>query len=163
MDRRDFLKNAGRCAVLAALAGGGALLLKRSVKAGAPQIDTDACKTCGGCATYCVRKPSAVKAVNRYGQCSYCTFCYGHVQDDMKTKVCPVDAIQRRRISEFEFEYTVDEAKCIGCGKCVARCQSHGAKSLVLQVRGRLCEKCNRCTIVANCPYKAIRETETPA
>jgi electron transport complex protein RnfB len=81
----------------------------------------------------------------------------------MKTKVCPVDAIGRRRISEFEFEYTVDEEKCIGCGKCVKRCWSHGNKSLTLQVRGKYCKECNRCRIVANCPYGAIRTTEQRA
>ncbi len=163
IDRRTFFKTAGRCAVLAALAGGGALLLRRSARAGVPQIDPAKCKSCGGCSTLCVLKPSAVKAVNNFKECGYCVNCYGQVQDDTKTKVCPVDAVQRRQISEFEFEYTIDEAKCIGCGACVKRCREHGNKSLSLQVRGTRCRECNRCGIVARCPHAAIGTAEWKA
>ena len=163
MDRREFFKNAGRCAVLAALAGGGGLLLRRSARAGVPQVDPAKCRQCGGCEKYCVRTPSAVKCVNNFKDCGYCVYCYGMVLDDTKTKVCPVDAIKRRQVGEFEFEYTIDEDKCTGCGKCVERCWKLGNKSFSLQVRGKLCRECNRCRISARCPHSAIAALPSPS
>ena len=161
MDRRTFCKNTGRWAVLAALAGGAGMLLKRAAGTGVPLINPDACKSCGGCTKFCILKPSAVKAVNDFGPCGYCVYCYGYFPDhphkNPNARVCPTGALQRRKVGQFEYEYTIAEEKCIGCGACVKRCREHGNKSLQLMVRGRLCRECNRCRIVANCPNSAIR------
>ena len=140
------------------------MFAKRSVKAGIPWIDPAKCQTCGRCAPACSTPGSAVKCVNDFTTCSYCTYCYGYYPDDPTSnpdgRVCPTGALKRRRISEFEYEYTVDEATCTGCGECVKRCVALGNKSMRLEVRGRLCLECNRCGVIIACPNKAARQIE---
>lgn len=160
INRRRLLINAGRLAVLAGLACGGAALLRRAVRSQTAQIDPQKCKFCGGCSRLCVRQTSAVKAVNDFEPCGYCVYCYGYYPDDPhknpNARICPTGALKRRKVSQFEYEYTIDESVCIGCGKCVKRCWEHGNKSLKLMVRGQYCLECNRCRIVAKCPHGAI-------
>ncbi len=78
--------------------------------------------------------------------------------------ICPQDAIARRVVGEVDlgdpynnfFEYTIDEAKCNGCGLCVEACKPPmGNASLRLEVRHNLCLDCNQCAIAPNCPPKA--------
>lgn len=169
MDRREFCRHIGRGALLTALLGGGGLLLRRAVRGGIYQIDPEKCRSgdCGLCKVNCVRKPSAVKAVNDFEACGYCVYCYGYFPDnpekDPKARVCPTGALKRKKVGEFEYEYVVNEAECVGCGLCVLRCREHGHASLSLQVRGRLCRECNHCEISARCPNQAIARRERPS
>ena len=162
MDRREFCRRLGGGALLGVLLGGGGLMLRRAVRSGIYQIDPEKCQSgeCGRCKINCVRKPSAVKAVNDFEACGYCVYCYGYFPDrpdkDPNARVCPTGALKRKRVGEYEYEYTVNEEECVGCGKCVKRCRDHGHASLSLQVRGHLCKECNRCEIAARCPSEAI-------
>ena len=126
------------------------------------QIDPDQCTQCGRCETECILKPSAVKCVHQYESCGYCLFCSGYYHDNRasfdtagENLRCPTDAIIRRYIEDPYFEYTIDEDKCVGCGKCVKGCKSFGNGSLFLQVRRGLCKNCNQCRIAAVCPSNA--------
>lgn len=132
------------------------------------QINPDKCTFCGKCATACVRKPSAVKAVNDQKKCSFCVVCYGHIIDqDIDSskidshgkRVCPNDAVSRRHYSggpDGCFIYTIDDKRCIGCGKCAKRCNGYGTKSMFLLIRPDLCLGCNECAIADACPSHAI-------
>ena len=71
--------------------------------------------------------------------------------------MCPTGAIQRRFIEEPYFEYTIDEALCTGCGKCVKGCSSFGNGSLFLQIQQELCLQCNECAIAKVCVSGAIQ------
>ena len=42
--------------------------------------------------------------------------------DDPKNLVCAPGAIIRRKVGDVQYEYTIDEAKCNGCGKCAEVC-----------------------------------------
>ncbi len=77
---------------------------------------------------------------------------------------CPTDAIKRKYIEDPYFEYTIDEAACIGCGKCVKGCAAFGNGSLFLQIRQGLCKQCNQCRIAEICPSHAVVRVpaETP-
>jgi len=132
------------------------------------QIDPDKCSSCGLCETACVRKPSAVKAVNDQKKCSYCVVCYGHItnknidSDQIESKgerVCPVDAVKRRNYSggnDGYFTYKIDHSLCTGCGKCSSSCDEHGSQSMFLLIRPDLCLGCNECNIALHCPDQAI-------
>jgi electron transport complex protein RnfB len=61
-----------------------------------------------------------------------------------------------RHGDERFFEYTIDEQKCIACGKCVAGCRLMNG-SLYLQVRHDRCVNCNECAIAVACPAQAFR------
>ena len=96
--------------------------------------------------------------------CGYCDLCFGffdleHSRRDSgaENQVCPTGAITRTFITDPYFEYTVDPALCIGCGKCVKGCETFGNGSLFLQVRHDICENCNECSIAAACPSDAFR------
>ena len=52
---------------------------------------------------------------------------------------------------------SVDEALCVGCGKCVKGCALFGNGSLYLQVKQDLCVHCNECAIAKACPGDAYR------
>ena len=126
------------------------------------QIDPDKCTQCGRCETECILKPSAVKCVHQYESCGYCLFCSGYYHDNRagfdtagENLRCPTDAIIRTYIEDPYFEYTIDENKCVGCGKCVKGCKAFGNGSLFLQVRHGLCKQCNQCRIAAVCPSNA--------
>ena len=127
------------------------------------QIDPAKCTQCGRCETECILKPSAVKCVHQYESCGYCLFCSGYYHDNRanfdtagENLRCPTDAIIRRYIEDPYFEYTIDEARCVGCGKCVKGCKAFGNGSLFLQIRHGLCKQCNQCRIAAVCPSKAF-------
>ena len=132
------------------------------------RIDPKKCTFCGLCETACVRKPSAVKAVNDQKKCSYCVACYGHLKDlhvssemiqSKGVRVCEHDAVIRKPYSggkDGYHLYTIDDAKCTACGKCAKRCNKLGTKSMFLILRPDLCLGCNRCSIAAVCPENAV-------
>ncbi len=132
------------------------------------RINPEKCTFCGLCETACVRKPSAVKAVNDQKKCSYCVACYGHISElsvaseliqSQGVRVCAHDAVRRVEFSggkDGYHLYTIDDAKCTACGKCTKRCNQLGTKSMFLIIRPDLCLGCNRCTIAAVCPEGAI-------
>lgn len=132
------------------------------------QIDPEKCRYCGLCETACVRKPSAVKALNDTKKCSNCVVCYGHITDTHidsdkidsdGERVCPVNAVTRINFSggaDGMFLYVQDPDLCIGCSQCVKRCNEHGTKSMFLVIRPDLCLSCNECAISVACPEKAI-------
>jgi electron transport complex protein RnfB len=132
------------------------------------QIDPEKCLYCGLCETACVRKPSAVKALNDQKKCSNCVVCYGHITnlkidsdkiDSEGEKVCPYNAVERRNFSggvDGMFLYSNDPKNCVGCAKCVKRCNEHGSKSMFLVIRPDLCLGCNECAIARACPHGAI-------
>lgn len=132
------------------------------------QIDPDKCLSCGLCETTCVRKPSAVKAVNDTKKCSNCVVCYGHITDthidsdkieSQGERVCPNEAVMRENFSggvDGMFLYSNDPKRCTGCGKCTDRCNTYGTKSMFLVIRPDLCLGCNECSIAVACPHDAI-------
>lgn len=132
------------------------------------RINLDRCTFCGKCETACVRKPSAVKAVNDPVKCSYCVACYGHLSDltvssdhidDQGRRVCPYDAVRREEFcggQDGYHHYTIDPDRCTACGLCTKRCNDLGTKSMFLVIRPDLCIGCNRCSIAAVCPDHAI-------
>lgn len=175
--RRKSLETASHLLGIAALGGAVARIFSPPSKDAefiaqgrrfAWQIDPEKCQYCGACETACVRKPSAVKALNDPRKCSNCVVCYGHIADskidsdkiDSEGKrVCPVGAVERKNFSggvDGMFLYTQDPKKCVGCGKCVKRCNEHGTKSMFLVIRPDLCLGCNECAIAVACPYDAI-------
>ena len=175
--RRTHLKQAGHL-LGAALLGGSAWRIASPPDEEAEfiaqhrrfawQVDPEKCLYCGICETACVRKPSAVKAVNDQKKCSNCVVCYGHItnskidSDRIESegeRVCPVDAVVRENFSggvDGMFLYSNDPKKCVGCAKCVKRCNEHGTKSMFLVIRPDLCLGCNECAISVACPHDAI-------
>jgi len=163
--RRRFLRNGFYGGCLAGL-GATAGFLAGKARAGETvwQIDPNICIACGNCEDYCVLEDSAVKCVQNFEICGYCEYCPGyHVPDareldsGAENELCPTGAIKRRFIEEPYFEYTVDEALCVACGKCVKGCAAFGNGSLVLQVRHDRCLNCNECAIAAACPSGAFK------
>jgi electron transport complex protein RnfB len=167
MERRRFLRTLG-----ALLAGGGLLAVSGAAarKAGMAQgdaywqIDPDRCTQCGRCETHCVLPVSAVKCFHANRVCGYCDLCGGYYRSNVKelntaaeNLMCPTGAIARRYVEEPYFEYTINEALCNGCGKCVKGCTSFGNGSLYLQINRALCTDCNECKIARVCPSDAIR------
>jgi electron transport complex protein RnfB len=177
MDRRKFIQRGGQF-VGAAVLGGAAwrVFAGKDPESEFSQptgpyvwrINQEKCTYCGLCETACVRKPSAVKAVNDQTKCSYCVGCYGHLADfniaselidSQGVKVCPYNAVIRKEFTggkDGYFTYTIDQAKCTACGKCAKRCNELGTKSMFLIIRPDLCIGCNRCSIMAVCPKDAV-------
>ncbi len=177
MKRRNYLRMGGQLLGLAALGGATARVFSPPAddadfvaqgRRFAWQIDPDKCQSCGLCATTCVRKPSAVKALNDPKKCSNCVVCYGHItnkhiaSDQIISKgkrVCPVNAVKRTNFSggiDGLFIYEQDPSLCIACGKCTKRCNEHGTQSMFLVIRPDLCLGCNECSIAIACPHDAI-------
>ncbi|HOD49730.1 MAG TPA: ferredoxin [Candidatus Hydrogenedentes bacterium] len=158
--RRDFIR-------VAAAAGAGGIIWKAAAPAPGDtvwQLDPQKCVQCGRCATECVLSPSAVKCVHSYRICGYCDLCGGYLQATARKRdtgaeneLCPVSAIKRTFIEDPFFQYTIDEALCVGCGKCVKGCALFGNGSLYLQVKQELCVHCNECAIARSCPAGAYR------
>lgn len=132
------------------------------------QIDPQACTYCGLCEKACVRRPSAVKAVNDQKKCSNCVACYGHLRD-LKTPsaqiastdqlVCPLRAVSRTLLFggiNGAYRYDIDPALCTGCSKCARECNVHGSGSMFLIIRPDLCFECDECAIARVCPSKAV-------
>ena len=127
------------------------------------QIDPRKCVQCGQCATHCVLNLSAVKCMHSYSMCGYCKLCFGYFQpganalnEAAENQVCPTGAIRRKYVEDPYFEYSIDEALCNGCGKCVKGCNTFGNGSLHLQVSHDLCVNCNECAIARACPSGAF-------
>jgi len=162
--RREFLTNGARGALLLGLGTSvGALTVRGRTKDTVWQIDPNKCIACGNCATYCVLNPSAVKCVHAFAMCGYCDLCTGYFEPEpnalntgAENQLCPTGAIKRAFVEDPYYEYTIDEALCIGCGKCVKGCNAFGNGSLFLQVRHDRCVNCNECSIAAACPSNAF-------
>jgi electron transport complex protein RnfB len=158
--RRDFI----RVAATAAAAGAAWVATRPSAEGTVWQLDPTKCVQCGGCATNCVLNPSAAKCVHSFEICGYCDLCGGYLQPGAKARdsgaeneLCPVGALTRTFVEEPFYQYTIDEALCVGCGKCVKGCNTFGNGSLQLQVKHDRCVGCNECSIARNCPAKAFR------
>lgn len=127
------------------------------------QIDPAKCISCGRCATECVMTESAVKCVHAFAMCGFCDLCTGYFEPEphslntgAENLLCPTGAVVRTFVEDPYFEYTIDEPKCIGCGKCVKGCNAFGNGSLYLQVRHDRCMNCNECAIAKVCPSQAF-------
>lgn len=178
LNRRKFITNAGRAVCGLALGGLVYRVVSSQVNTDDPgpltrhawQINLDKCTACGKCQTLCVRKPSAVKAVNDQKKCSFCVVCYGHITETRMdsdkimsegTRVCHTDAVIRKEYSggkDGYFVYTIDDNKCDACCKCVEYCSKRGTKSMFLIIRPDLCLNCNNCNIATYCPEKAVEK-----
>lgn len=164
ISRREFLSSGLRLTLAIGVGGLGGYLLKRSLTQQTVwQLDPSKCIQCGRCATHCVMTPSAVKCIHVYDMCGYCDLCGGYFRPEVKdlttaaeNQLCPTSAIRRKFIEDPYFQYDIDEALCIGCGKCVKGCGSFGNGSLQLQVRHDLCQNCNQCAIAVACPADAF-------
>jgi len=164
MNRREFLRDGVRTAAALALGGVAGIMIARTVSRDMVwQIDSSKCVQCGKCATECVLSLSAVKCVHAYNVCGYCQLCGGYHRPGTKTldtaaenQLCPTGAIKRTFVENPYYEYTIIEALCIGCGKCVKGCNSFGNGSLYLQVRHDRCLNCNECAIARVCPSQAF-------
>ena len=175
-DRRKFLGDSIR--VAGAVAGGavlGVLAGSRSSTANTRwQIDPDECMGCGKCAANCVLDVSAVKCVQCFDMCGYCDICTGYfdasytnLDTAAENQLCPTGAVVRKLIEKKAgqdfFEYTIEEADCIGCAKCVKGVRFMNG-SLYLQVMHDRCLNCNECSIAVACPTEAFRRipADTP-
>ncbi len=175
-NRRSFLRKAGQATCAAALGGIAYRVLggHANEETAGPksrwvwQIDPQKCTNCGECEFLCVRKPSAVKAVNDQKKCSYCVVCYGHISDKSIAsdkimsegiRICEYDAVTRKNYSggkDGYFIYDIDHDLCTGCGKCAKACNDKGTQSMFLIIRPDLCLNCNSCNIALKCPDNAI-------
>jgi len=162
---RDFLRGGLRTVAVVGLSGlAGASVWRATAGTSVWQLDPQKCLRCGLCATACVLEQSAVKCVHRYEICGYCELCTGYFQPephDLNTgaenQLCPTGAIRRRFVEDPYYEYKIDEALCMGCGKCVEGCNRFGNGSMYLQVRHDQCLNCNECAIARVCPADAFR------
>jgi electron transport complex protein RnfB len=165
LTRRNFLRTTTRGVCVAglgalAVAAARGVSLRRSVW----QIDPTKCTACGNCATHCVLMESAVKCAHEFAKCGRCNFCFGYYKSGssgarshagVEFQLCPTDAIIREHVVEDSYEYTIDPARCTGCGICVKGCKE-GNGSLFLQVDQDRCTNCNECTIATACPAQAF-------
>ena len=177
--RRQFIDRSCRILGFAAIGGAAGLLTRRVSGNAVYQVDPFKCTACDLCRTSCVLSLSAVKAVNQFDKCGYCMLCPAYF--DVKSapnergvpsgKVCPQDALKRRVVGKVDeedpnnnyYEYTIDEALCDGCGKCVKACKPPmGNGSLRLEIRYTRCVECNECTIQIACPDRAIVRIHVP-
>jgi electron transport complex protein RnfB len=164
IDRRAFLR--GGVGGLTLLFGGAlavAAIRGRRTPRYVWQIDPNRCVQCGRCATECVLSPSAVKCVQIHKICGFCNLCFGYFIAEAKdlntgaeNQLCPTGALLRTFVEEPYYQYTIDEALCIGCGKCVKGCTVFGNGSLHLQILRDRCVDCNQCSIASRCPSQAI-------
>jgi electron transport complex protein RnfB len=166
--RRRFLVDGTRVAGVVALGVTAGFLTGRQGRSSAArwQIDPDKCIGCGNCAKYCVLDESAVKCVQCFDMCGYCDICTGYfdtnyldVTTAAENQLCPTNALVRTPVEQKAgqrfYEYTIDELKCIGCGKCVKGCALMNG-SLYLQVMQDRCVNCNECAIAVACPSQAF-------
>ncbi len=176
VDRRRFLVDSMRVAGAVTVGTAAGFLAGRHGRTAETrwQIDPDKCVGCGNCATYCVLDESAVRCVQCFDMCGYCDICTGYfdtnyldINTAAENQLCPTAALIREFIEEKTgqrfYEYTIDVAKCIGCGVCVKGCALMNG-SLYLQVMQDLCVDCNECAIGVACPSRAFERIplETP-
>jgi Na+-translocating ferredoxin:NAD+ oxidoreductase subunit B len=163
--RRDFVRNVGKVIITSPLIIIPLSLAKKTSVGGYVwQIDPLKCTQCGQCKTNCVSTPSASKCIHAYIMCGYCDLCGGYLRQGVKTistgaenQLCPTGAITRKFVEEPYFQYTINEALCDGCAKCVKGCADFGNGSLYMQIKHDLCLNCNDCSIARNCPSDAIQ------
>jgi electron transport complex protein RnfB len=177
--RRQFIDRSFRVIGFAGIGSAAGVLTRRASADTVYQVDPAKCVACDLCRTSCVLSHSAVKAVNDFNKCGYCMLCPAYFdvtsRPDAKGvpagKVCPTDAFKRRVVGKVDeedpnnnyYEYTVDEALCDGCGKCVKACKPPaGNGSLRLEIRYDQCDECNSCSIQIACPESAILRLSTP-
>jgi len=175
IDRRGFMADSVRLAGVVGVGSVAGLLGSRKSQAEQYvwQLDPDKCIPCTKCQTECVLDESAVKCVQCFLMCGYCDVCTGYfptenyeLNTSAENHLCPTNAIKRTFIEEQAgvryFEYTIDEANCIGCGKCVEGCALMNG-SLYLQVRHDRCVNCNECAIAVACPTQAFQRVPASA
>ncbi len=188
VSRRDALGRVIRGAAAIGLGGGALHLIRkadgqivwqvnaaRCINSRLDEIDVEVCDLC---LAECVVTQSAVRAVNDFAKCGRCYICpaYFNVKSAVdenglpSEKLCPRDAIGRAPIGWIDpgdpannfYEYTIDEAKCDGCGKCVMACKEPaGLGSIRLMVRHDLCVDCNSCAVATACPKDAVVQLPT--
>jgi electron transport complex protein RnfB len=169
--RAKFLKKCLSAGAALVLAGTAGYLSMRNIASRKYvwQIDPAKCVQCNLCETSCVLKVSAVKCVHANTVCGYCDLCGGYFRQNVKNlttgaenTMCPTGAIQRKFVEDPYFEYTIDEALCNGCSKCVKGCGSFGNGSLYIQIKQNICTNCNDCAIARVCPSGAIKRVPAP-
>ena len=190
IDRREMMRRVARGAAFLGLTGTTGFLTLKAHKTYAWTIDTSRCinsklgalgvDVCELCASQCVVALSAVRAVNEFSKCGRCYICPAYFKitsavgpDGLPSeKVCPRDAIKREAIGWVDpddpannfYEYTIDEEKCNGCGRCIMECKEPaGLGSIRLEVRHDDCLNCNRCSIAIACPEEAYERGEPAA
>jgi len=183
-------QNVTRRAAVAALAGGAGFLAHKAHGQVVWQVNASKCinsrlgettvEACNLCTSSCVVGLSAVRAVNEHSKCGRCNICpaYFNITSAVdekgmpSEKLCPRDAITRKPIGKQDpedpsnnfYEYTIDEEKCDGCGRCVMKCKEPlGLGSITLRVRYDKCVLCNRCAISTACPKDALEQIPLPA
>jgi electron transport complex protein RnfB len=173
IDRRGFVGDALRVAGALSFVSVAGFLAGRKSRPGEMvwQLDPHKCIACGQCATYCVLDESAVKCMHNHEMCGYCELCTGYFEPEpaalnsgAENQLCPTGAIRREFVEDPYYEYTIDQALCIGCGKCVKGCNAFGNGSLYMQVSHDRCLNCNECSIALACPSQAFVRVpaETP-
>jgi electron transport complex protein RnfB len=190
LTRRELMETAARGAAFVGLGGLTSILALKAHATYAWAVNTAKCinsklgavgvPVCELCATECVVSLSAVRAVNEFSKCGRCYVCPAYFKitsavgpDGLPSeKVCPRDAIERKAIGWIDpddpannfYEYTIDETKCNGCGRCVLECKEPaGLSSITLEVRHNVCLDCNRCSIATACPEEAYERRPPPA
>ena len=177
--RRRFFDRVLRSLGLAGVGGVSLVLGRRAAGDTVFQVDPSRCTACDLCRTTCVLSHSAVKAVNDFAKCGYCMLCPAYFDVESEPdgrgiptgKVCPQDALKRRVVGREDpddpnnnfYEYTVDETRCDGCGKCVKACKPpFGNGSLRLEIRYDRCLECNSCSIAVACQDRAVVRIPEP-
>jgi Na+-translocating ferredoxin:NAD+ oxidoreductase subunit B len=186
--RREMMGHVARGAALTGLTGVACFLSLKARRAYAWEINVAKCidsklgavgvDACERCASECVLSLSAVRAVNDHSRCGRCYICPAYFAiasavgpDGLPSeKLCPRDAIKREAIGWVDpddpannfYEYSIDEEKCNGCGRCVMECKEPaGLGSMCLEVRHDTCLDCNRCAIAIACPEDAYERGES--
>lgn len=126
-------------------------------------INNDKCNGCGKCATSCVLVHSAVRAfvdttisTGVEAEPAYLLKTGKKYSRGKANRVCQTGAISRVKIDKNHYKYSIDQSRCIACGKCVRRSQHRGDGSFKLQVDQSKCLECNICNIEKSCSQNAI-------
>lgn len=190
VNRRELFSQVVRGTVLVGMGGTIAYLAQKAQGEIVWQVDASRClnsrldevgvEACNLCTNECVVSLSAVRAVNEFSKCGRCNICPAYFditsavneQGLPSQKLCPRDAITRKPIGKADpedpannfYEYIIDEEKCDGCGRCVAKCKAPlGLGSITLKVRYDRCLACNHCAISTACPKDAVSQISKQA
>lgn len=162
---KDFQKDILLFAAVFLLAVAGVVVGSSKSKdsaSGLWSIDNSSCVGCGGCATNCVRPESAVSAIMNESVCPQRLDCPAFfrksavLEDSPENELCPAGAINREHVTDSLFRYTIDQNKCIGCGKCSKICQKKCESAITLVIDKDECVDCNECQIAITCPKDAV-------